>query len=462
MGLSRPRPAYQLTEHPVGSLAEIWAVSWPLMLSFCSGSLMMFADRLYLAHYNMEAMNAMAVAGLAGFCFLVFPFGIAQISEVFVGRFHGEENHAMIGRPAWQIVWLALFTWPIMSLLSRLLGGVIFAKGSLEEAYFVQMLDFTPFFLMSVGFMGFYIGIGKTHVITYVTIIGNLANIILAPAFIFGSALSAPMGVTGAALATGISQGIQVCLLLAIYLHKTRRKEYRTYQWRPSFSLISQMLKVAVPSGLGRFIEVIAICVFFRIMASSGHEALTAATMAQSFYLLLIFCIDGITKGVTSVISNLVGAKEYGLIPKAIIAGLKVHAIVFVITSVFCLVGCEAIYSWILHEGDVALLQNEQFRLSLKITLIWNCLFFLLDGFSWITSGHLTSLGDTKYIMYVTACIPWLTYVLPLYFLVHYYSIGAAGGYALLVLDGFAMFSLFWWRSQRHIALRGDSNLKTA
>jgi len=66
--MTYPLP-YQLTRHPVGSKSEIWAISWPLMLGFCSNSLMLFCDRLFLAHYSLEAMNAHAGA-VGGWCML--------------------------------------------------------------------------------------------------------------------------------------------------------------------------------------------------------------------------------------------------------------------------------------------------------------------------------------------------------------------------------------------------------
>lgn len=443
------RPSYQLTNHPVGSMAEIWAVSWPLMLTLCSGNIMMFADRLFVAHYSVQALNAMAVSGLACFSFLVFPFGIAQISEVFVGRFHGEESHEQVGKPTWQILWMILFAWPVMGLLSRFLSGLLFAPGSLEEEYFVRLLDFSPLFLSSVCLMGFFIGIGKTRVITYVTILGNLVNIILAPLLIFGAGTIPAMGITGAAIATGIAQGAQVVALLVIYLRKTYREKFQTHRYQFEPALSKEILKVAVPSSIGRFVEVVAILLFFRLLAYAGGDALTASTMVQSFYLLSIFCVDGMAKGVTSVVSNLVGAKEYSLIPKAIRAGLKVHTAVAIVVGLICLLCCESIYTNILHEGEVSLMQSAQFSSSLKIALGWMCLFMLLDGYSWIMSGHLMALGDTKYIMYVTSCTHWLTYVVPLYILLQFTNVGAGTAWAMLALDGLVMFLLFWLRSQR-------------
>ena len=250
------RPSYQLTSSPVGSLAEVWSISWPLMLGLCSSSLMMFADRLYLAHYTVTAMNAMAMGGMFAFLLFILPFGICQITEVFVGRFHGQENHAEAGRPVWQAFWISLVLAPCMSIVARILAALLFSQGAQETDYFVTLIDFSPFLLGSISLMGFFIGIGKTKVITYATIFANLVNITLAPILIFGTSISPEMGVKGAAIAAGIAQAVQALFLLVLYLRKPLREKFQTHHWRLKTSLVKEMLSLALPSCFGRLIEV--------------------------------------------------------------------------------------------------------------------------------------------------------------------------------------------------------------
>lgn len=413
------------------------------MLGLCSSSFMMFVDRLYLAHLSCTAMNAMAVAGLTCFLFLVLPFCICQITEVFVGRYHGEENHPAVGKPIWQIIWIALLSWPIVALFARLFATLLFGDTSLERDYFVKMLDFCPGFMISVGIMGFFIGIGKTEVISYVTILSNLINILLAPLLIF----KADMGIMGAAIATGIAQSFQALLLLALSLRKSFRQKFYTHKVTFDIALMKEMLAVSLPSGIGRLMEVLAVVVFYRIIALAGADELTIATMVQCFYLLAIFCVDGISKGVTTVIANLIGANKESFIPKVLRSALKVHTIITVVMTLLCFGFCEWIFSHILQESEQRLLFEPGFAWSLKVTLGWMCLFFLLDGYSWIFSGHILALKDTRYIMKVGSTVHWISYVLPTYLCVVYAHAGAATAWGLLVVDGLVMTGLFWYRS---------------
>jgi len=53
----------RLTNHKEGGIKEVLQVSYPLMISYLSGYLMLFIDRLILARYSNEAMNTVATVG---------------------------------------------------------------------------------------------------------------------------------------------------------------------------------------------------------------------------------------------------------------------------------------------------------------------------------------------------------------------------------------------------------------
>jgi len=443
------RPPYQLTAHPIGSLREIWAVSWPLMLSLSSTSLMTFADRLFLAHYSVAAMNAVTCASAFCFVLIAFPLTVCEITGVFVGRYHGQDENAKIGKPVWQMLWLALLTWPLFMTLSRLVSPLLFDSGSYEETYFITSLDFGPLQLASFALMGFFLGIGKTKIITLSTILANLLNAILAPLFIFGTPLTPALGVKGAAIATASAMGFQALFLLFLLLRKHNREKYQTAPCRIQPSLIKEMLRLGVPAGIGRTAESVAHSLFFRIIAMAGAIELTSATIAQSFYMLVVFCVYGISKAMTAIISNLVGANALSHIPKAIKSAFKIHTVLFLFLLAFSLAGSELILSKTLNVEDSHLLDSPEFLMTVKTTMFFMSLFFLLKGFSWILVGHLTALGDTKFIMYVNGFTHWVGYILPIYFLVSFFGAGAIIGWTIIAFNALIVASIFWYRSTR-------------
>lgn len=429
---------YQLTSHPVGSVKEIWTLSWPLMISLLSGSIMLFVDRLYLAHYSIDAMNALAVSGMTGYLTLVLPIAICEITEVFVGRFHGAGQMSKLTHPAWQMLWFSLLFWPIAACIGRLISHALYAPGSLEEQFLVAWVDkVTPSMLGSITLMGYFIARGKTRVITACTILANLINIVLAPLFIFGSVFNESMGIEGTALASACAQGVQFLFLFVLFLKENRI---------PCFdkALFLEMCKVGFPSSIGRVAEVLAHCAYFQIMAQAGKEALTCAACIQSVFLLIMFSIDAVAKSTTAVISNLLGANVISLITPVLRSAFKLHCIMSSIVFCLSIFGIDSLLPTILPVDTVDLL------FSLKVASIAMSFFFLFDGCTWIVGGFLTSAKDTTFIFIAATLTSWLSYVIPLYFLVTYAGAGGGTGWSIIALSSLLLFSIFFIRA-RHL-----------
>jgi len=93
-----------LTRHKPGSLRELWAISWPLILTIFSGSCMTFIDRSILAHYKTEAFVACSTAQPWIWTVSTILHSFLVITEIFVGRFNGAREYKKIGPIIWQML----------------------------------------------------------------------------------------------------------------------------------------------------------------------------------------------------------------------------------------------------------------------------------------------------------------------------------------------------------------------
>jgi multidrug resistance protein, MATE family len=442
-------PSYQLTKHPIGSLREIWTLSWPLMLGLLSGSLMMFADRLLLARYSPAALNATATAGMATYILMIIPLILAGISEVFVGRHHGADQKEEAGKPVWQMLWLSLFTWPLFYFGSTLMPSVLFAGTGnevFETLYFQWILFFAPFFCSTVALIGFFVGIGHVTTVTICALIGNVINIGLDVIFIFGWGPFPEMGIKGAALATGLSQLFQTLYLLALFLQASYRRCYGTAQWKFNLSCFKESLRIGAPAGFSRFFEVIAHFLFFRIAAMAGQDNLTILVVAQSFYMLMAFIIEGLSKGVSSIAANLIGGNQQALLDKMLKSARTLQLLFFAVLTAAVLEFPNFLLAFFFSESESALLYSPAFHFQAQWALFWMSFFFLFDGFGWIYLGVLTASGDTKFLLYAGIVLNWICYILPAYLLFAIAKGNAAQGWMLIAAYAMITFLTYWWR----------------
>lgn len=216
-----------LTRYPEGSLRELSSLAFPLMLSSLSVTMMVFIDRLLLAHYSTAALNAVANSMTLGWAYLFGWLVLTSISEVFVAQYNGAKLYQKLGEPVWQMIWLSIAS--ILFFMPLAIGvDDWFFQGEhqlLERSYLRWMFWFGPALPLYGALCGFFIGQGKTSLVTGVAIVANLVNAGLDFILIFGAeGWVAPLGVEGAAIATSGSSVFQIVVLAAVFLNRSNRR----------------------------------------------------------------------------------------------------------------------------------------------------------------------------------------------------------------------------------------------
>lgn len=446
------KASYQLTEHPVGSTREMITLTWPIAVSLASWCLMMFVDRLFLAHYSTAALTAAANAGVACWVISIFAMILAEITEVFTGRHHGAGELSLTAKPAWQMIWLNVIVAPLFFVAGPLLAPWLFhghSNISHETGYFITITASMPFTVISIALMGFFTGIGRVSVVSRVAVIANIMNIVLDYPFIFGWGPIPAMGATGAALATGLSQVFSVVVLLVTFFGKEFREKYNTLAYHLDVPYLKRMISIGGPNSLNRFLEILAHFVFMQIMIGAGPDRMAVATIIQSIYFMLGFVGDSFSKAMSTIASNLIGGGRPDLVGKVFKTSLTCHFLLFLGLAVVFGFGNDVITGLFFPHDDPLLLAYPHVIVNLNAAMAWMLLFFLFDGFSLILTGILTAGGDTKFIFYAGIVLNWLVYVAPVYLFVH--ILGGTGDKGWMALAGYSVvcFSAYFWRYRR-------------
>jgi MATE family multidrug resistance protein len=412
----------QLTRHPEGSIQELWAISFPLMLSVLSISMMTFVDRLMLSKYDIRAMNAAVVAG---FVFNVFQYGaigIAAITEVFVGQFNGAKEYRRMGESVWQMIWFSLMT-SVVFIPLALFGGAIlipnpeYIKDGIP--FFRWLMIFGPAFPLVTTLSSFFIGRGQVKPVMVSTILSNLLNVILDFILIFGVGEIIPaMGASGAAIATGASQVVQVVILFTIFLSPQYKEIYGTHGWIFKPKVFIQAVKIGLPTALSSVIELTAWSFLSQILTTVSEAHITIFSIGDSFFNLFAFGFWGLQKGITTVAANYLGANRDEIVGLCLRSGIKIIIGLMLLFTVPLLLFPEILVQQFLTPEDSLL--NEDLISYAVIATRWLWFYFLLDAIAWLFWGVLTAGGDTKFVMMRSGISVWCFAIVPTYFMVTY------------------------------------------
>lgn len=437
-----------LTKYPSGSLRELWKIAFPLMLSSLSVMAMIFVDRILLAYYSPGALNAAVSATTLGWAFVYGWMVMCSIAEVFVAQYNGSGEHKKLGEPVWQMIWLSgasfLFFVPFA------IWGVewVYGTGSeyaMERSYLRWMMLFGPSYPFYAALCGFFIGQGKTNLITSLAVVANVVNAICDYVLIFGiDGILDPMGVKGAAIATSASSVFQVAILFMIFIKKKNREQFGTGVYALSSTPFLQCFRIGFPGAIFVAIEILGWAAYYAMMAYISERHITIVGIAQSIVILLFFFAEGVSKAASTIAGNLIGAKQEFLIDKMVKAGFKIHFTFFVLLTLLFTFYSDWLTAQFLTKADPELIPSMQE--TLRICVFFTIVYLLFEGLRMLISGVLTAAGDTVFLLVAGSLSVWLFLVVPNYFLIVQEKFPVEVGSFVCLCYAVAAFGIYLWR----------------
>ncbi len=409
-----------LTKHSEGSLREFWAIAFPLMIASFSVMFMLFVDRLLLAHYSTEALNSAVTATNLGWAFIFAWMVLGSISEVFVAQHNGADQLKKLGEPVWQMLWLSLASALFFIPMGKWGGSLFFGTGTefeTEREYFRWMMYFGPSFPLYAALIGFFIGQGKTKMITILAVIANVFNATLDTILIFGiQGWIAPGGAIGAAIATSGCTIFQGMVLLMVFLNRKNRLLHGTHHLAFHSKTFWKCIKIGLPGALFALIELLGWASFYGMMAQLGKNYITIAGICQSIALLFYFFQEGVSKAATTLVGNFIGGKKHHNVSKVLKSGVQLLLIFFFITAALFISSPNFLISQFLPDASDEYI--DAIYNSLLVCLFYILFYLLFEGIRLLLAGILTAAGDTKFLLIAGSLSIWIFLVLPVYLFV--------------------------------------------
>ncbi|MDR3179834.1 MAG: MATE family efflux transporter [Holosporaceae bacterium] len=303
------------------SLKSILQVTIPLMISMMSVFLMLLIDRVMLASYSIDSMNAAIMSGNF-VCIFAFMFtALANTAEIFVGQYNGSKQYNKLAAPVWQMIYMSFATLVISLPIAYFSDHInMLPHYYLEDgvAYQKILMYFVLTQPLRVALAAFFVGQGRTKIIILSVAVGALLNIALDYALIFGIKDIIPsMGCKGAAIATVIAECAQIVILATVFFSEKNREIYRTFENRRfNLKLSGDCFKIGLPLALENCVSMVA---WYLVQAAISHTSKDAATIYNigiNVYLFFLFIGEGANKAVAAICSNMIGRGDLESVEK--------------------------------------------------------------------------------------------------------------------------------------------------
>ena len=384
------------------------SLAYPVMLSHLGQVTVHVADSMMVGRIGKEPLAGSSFANSIFVIFLVMGIGMSYAITPQTAQADGEKNipklteilkHGILINTLFGVL-LAVIILSGKNLLWFFNQPEIVVELALPYLVIITY-SLLPFMLYQ-AFRQFAEGLGFTKQAMYITVAGNILNIILNYILIFGKLGFEPMGLLGAGVATLISRIVMALLMISfVYFNHRFTQYWHAFKYGNfSWTLIKVNLNLGFPMAFQFIFEVSTFSLAAIMIGWMGTTQLAAHQIAINMASISYMISLGIAAAATIRVGNQLGQKDYKTMRNAAmtcfimaIGFMSFTAIVFILGRYFL----PTLYiedTYVIHQAAILLIVAGLFQLS--------------DGVQVIALGALRGMSDVKIPTLITLIAYWI------------------------------------------------------
>ena len=402
-----------MKERPI--LPLLASMALPMVLSMLVNSLYNIVDSFFVAQISEAAMTALSlvypVQNFINAVAIGFGVGINAVISIALGagdrrRADAAATHGMVLSALHGLI-LTLASIAVMPLfLARFTTDPAVIQMGL--AYSKTAFSFSVIIMLGLSFEKIFQAVGRMKVTMAALLTGCVSNILLDPVLIFGLGPFPELGISGAALATGIGQALTLLVYLAAYRLIPIPVRLRRDCLRPDATLDRKLYGVGVPAILNLALPSLLISVLNGLLSVYSQSYVVILGIYYKLQTFLYLPASGIVQGMRPLIGYNYGAGERGRVRQLYNATLCASGIIMAFGTVVCLLWAEPLMGLFTSQPDTIQAGGTALRII--------CGGFLISAVSVTSSGALEGLGRGSQSLVISLC-RYVAVILPAAFL---------------------------------------------
>lgn len=388
---------------PVCHLAIPVALQSMLQASFS------IVDQIMIGQLGSVSVAGVGLAGKFASIYSVIVSAVGAVAGIMISQYLGQNNKREVRRSFYLNLLVALLLAGVFTLLCGLFSsqimGLYTTEAAMQQAAARYLLITTATFLPIAGatlLSTLLRCLEKAQLPLYASIASAVLNTGLNYVLIFGKIGFSPMGASGAAIATVISQWINFLLMLVMLrvssssLPKNAKSERNAdkFNWIQYFSMLFPILVCEFLWSLGENI-------YAAIYGHMGTDASAAMMLINPIQALVIGALCGLSQAASVIIGKKLGSRDYEDAYRAAWKLILYGFIGSVILSVL-VVAASSFYVQIYQVDDAVKLLTRQILYVYALIAPFKVLNMIAGG------GIIRSGGRTKYVMVIDMVGTWL------------------------------------------------------
>ena len=397
-----PDQRTRMLETPVERLIPVLAA--PTIASMMVTSIYNMADTYFVSQLSTSASGAVGVVFPVMSAIQAVGFTVGMGSGSIAARMLGQERQEEADRISSSAVLLALVLGSLLAALGiAFMPSIVWLLGSTETIY-PYALDYAKYIILGCPVMVVAFTLnnllrwqGKASLSVIGLGTGGLLNLVLDPLLIFGF----DMGISGAAIATLMSQCVSMGILASFFLFKKSELRVSPACVARSPRTYLAILKQGMPSFFRQGVMSAATMALNWNARAFGDAAVAAMAIVSKVFMFIQSITIGFGQGFQPVLGYNYGAGRMDRVKRALAFSIKVCTIILTAAAVIGLIFAPQIVRLFRDDPTVVAIGGRAFRyqcitLPLTAVLTFANMFFQSLG----KSGRATILAICRQGMF--------------------------------------------------------------
>lgn len=319
----------KMTETPVHKLITSLAI--PTIISMLVTAIYNIADTFFVAKLGTSASGAVGIVFSLMAIIQAIGFTLGMGSGSLISRLLGAKKNEKANEMASTGFFTAIIFGVLLALFGIInLDALMKALGSsdsilpLAKSYAKYILIAAPVMCASFVLNNILRSEGKARFAMVGIASGSIINIFLDPILIF----KFDMGISGAAIATMVSQMISFLILLSSVLRGVTISKLNIKYMSKKFSTYCLIIKTGLPSFTRQGLASISTVLLNLCAVGYGDAAVAALSIFSKIFMFIFSAVIGFGQGFQPVVGYNYGAEKYDRVRESCFFTLKVGMVI--------------------------------------------------------------------------------------------------------------------------------------
>ncbi len=390
-----------MKEKPVMQL--VITMSLPMIVSMMVSSLYNIIDSFFVAKISEKAMTALSLVYPIQNMINAVTIGFGVGMNAVIAYYLGAQEHKRANEAAAQGLLLSSLHGLILTVISiSVIPSFLRSFTSDEETirlglrYSHIVFGFAIVIALGLYFEKLFQAVGKMTVSMISMMIGCIVNIILDPVLIFGLGPIPAMGISGAAIATGLGQVITLVIYLLFYLFCPIPVKIRLKGLSWDFRLTAKLYSVGIPATLNLALPSILVSALNAILAVYGQTYVLILGIYYKLQTFLYLSANGLIQGIRPLIGYNYGAGELKRVKAIYAATLRITIAIMIAGTCLCLTFPDRLICLFTENTKTIQIGASALRIISAG--------FIVSSVSIVSSGSLEGLGKGFPSLLISLC----------------------------------------------------------